>query len=159
MSKPSKSSGCSPENLTLFHYGDMEETERLRVENHLEQCGTCRHELEQLEAVLALLPREERKISPEELGAFSRRLNQRLRPPQRYRFKPALGWSLAAATATLLLVTLHPLSPVQRQLFPGDAPQIGAARQGLPDPDLLLNMELLEKLDLLQELEGPGANG
>lgn len=159
MTQPSTSPRCSPENLTLFYYGELEEAERLRVANHLQQCGACRQELAQLRTTLDLLPRKEQKISPSELHAFNQRVSRRLRPAQRNAFGPALGWSLATATTVLLLVTLSPLSPVPRQPSPERAPQLSGVVQQLPDPDLLLNMELLEKLDLLQELVGSGGNG
>jgi anti-sigma factor RsiW len=158
MTQPSTSPRCSLENLTLFHYGELEEAERLRVENHLQQCVACRRELEQLRSTLAKLPPEEREFSAEELRAFHQRLNRRLGSRQRLPLRPAVGWSLAAATAVLLLVTLHAPSPPSGPAPPG-ATQVGDVTRRLPDPELLLNMELLEKLDMLQELEGPGVSG
>jgi anti-sigma factor RsiW len=158
MNKPFAPPCPPPEELTLFHYRELEEAERLRVENHLQQCGACRRELEQLQSTLARLPKEQREFSAAELRAFHQRLNQRLRSRQRHALRPAMGWSLAAATAVLLLVTLHAPSPPSRPAPPGAA-QVGGVAQRLPDPDLLLNMELLEKLDMLQELEGSGVSG
>lgn len=158
MNKPSVPPCPPPEDLTLFHYGELDAAERLRVENHLQQCGACRRELEQLRSTLARLPQEERNFSATELRAFGQRLDQRLRSRQRHPLRPAVGWSLAAATAVLLLVTLHSPSPTTQPAPPGAA-QVGGVAQRLPDPDLLLNMELLEKLDMLQELEGSGVSG
>ncbi len=77
----------------------------------------------------------------------------------RWPVRPALGWSLAAGAALLLTVTLRPPAPEPLPAVPGARLQMSGQMPGLPDPDLLLNLELLENLDLLQELEGTGSQG
>jgi hypothetical protein len=72
---------------------------------------------------------------------------------------PALGWSLAAATAALLLLTLHSPTPPPQQPPAEVALQTDGEMERLPEPELLLDLELLENLDLLQELEGTGISG
>ena len=159
MSKPSGVSFCRPGTLTLYHYRELAAADRLQVEEHLQRCAACRRELAQLQAVLGLLPKAELETSAEEIRAFNQRLNRRLQPPRRWPVRPALGWSLAAGAALLLTVTLRPQAPEPLPAIPGAHLQIGGETPGFPAPDLLLNLELLENLDMLQELEGTGSKG
>jgi len=159
MSKPSEDVFCHPESLTLFHYGELDPADHLRLEKHLQGCAACRRELAQLRATLEILPKVEPEFSPEEVRSFNERVGRSLRPKQRHFFRPAYGWSLAATAAVLLMVTLHSPAPGPREKSPGVALRTASEIESLPEPELLLNMELLENLDLLQELEGTGISG
>lgn len=155
----SSTSSCPPtRDLTLYHYRELNTIENRQMEEHLQRCDICRRELERLEATLALLPKEEASFSEAELRSFRQRLNRRLRARQRRPLRPAVGWSLAAATAILLLVTLRYPSPAPHSPTPGVA-RLSSAPQQLPDTELLLNMDMLEKLDLLQQLADSETNG
>jgi anti-sigma factor RsiW len=159
MSKPNPPPCCRPEQLTLFHYGDLDAADRLRVETHLQDCAACRRELAQLRATLAALPKSAAEFSPQEIRAFNARVGLSLQPRRPFYRRPALGWSLAAATAMLLVVSLH--GPLRSPSRPpsGVVLHVGGPAQRLPDTELLLNMDLLENLDLLQQLDGTGIEG
>ena len=155
MNRPAQGASCIPENLTLYHYGELPEAQRLRLEQHLQGCTVCRRELEQLRAALDLLP-----PSPEPTEEAVRSLQQRLRQrPGRPQPKLVLGWSLAASAALLLTLTLRPQMPAPVLSVPGEKEAIlrlGGDPGRFPDTDLLLDLELLEEFELLQELKGLG---
>ena len=159
MNKPNPPPCCHPEQLTLFHYGELDAADRLRVETHLQDCAACRGELAQLRATLAALPKNAAEISPQEIRAFNARVGRSLQPRQPFYLRPALGWSLAAATAVLLVVSLHGPLPAPSRPPTGVAAHVGGAAQRLPDAELLLNMDLLQNLDLLQQLDETGVEG
>jgi len=159
MSKPTEHIDCRPEELTLFHYDELDAEGRRRLEAHLQDCAACRKELTQLRATLEILPKESPQVPPEQIRAFNERLGRRLRPKRSRPLRPALGWSLAAATAVLLLVTVRSPGPGPRQPAPDAARHAAVTAEQMPDAELLLNMELLEHLDMLQELEAAGVNG
>lgn len=159
MNKPSESLSCRPQWLTLYYYGELEGDDRLWVENHLQGCAVCRRELVELESALDALPKGETAFSPGEIRAFDERVCRRIRPGHRLPVRPALGWTLAAATAVLLMVVLHAPTPVPQQPPSEVALQRAGEAGRLPDAEMLLNLELLENLDLLQELEGTGSSG
>jgi anti-sigma factor RsiW len=159
MNNPYEDSLCRPESLTLFHYGELETADRLGVEKHLQGCAACRRELAQLRSTLEILPKRAPEFSPGEIRAFNERVVRRIRPRLRQSFRPAFGWSLAATSAVLLMVTLHSPTPAPQQPSPEMALQTGAEIERMPEPELLLNLELLENLDLLQALEETGISG
>ncbi len=158
MSQSPRISSCRPENLTLFHYGELDSAGRLQVEEHLQGCAACRKELAELRSDLGMLPKKDLDFSPRQIREFNQRVS-RLRPLHRWPLRPAVGWSLAAATAVLLVMTLKSPVPEWLPVDQGTSPQISESPKSLPDPELLLNMELIENLDLLQELEGMGTRG
>lgn len=159
MNKLSEHVPCRPENLTLYHYGELEPSDRARVESHLLECAACRHELAQLQSVLEVLPKRKPEFSPQEIRTFNARVNRRLHRRFRRFFEPSLGWSLAASTAVLLMMILYAPAPGPQQSSTKVTRQISGEIERLPDPELLLNLELLENLDLLQELEETGIHG
>ncbi|WP_027715015.1 zf-HC2 domain-containing protein [Desulfuromonas sp. TF] len=159
MNNPHEDSPCLRENMTLFHYGELERADRLGMEKHLQGCSACRRELALLRSTLKILPKREPEFSPGEIRAFNERVVRRIRPRLRQSFRPAFGWSLAATAAVLLMVTLHSPAPAPQQPSQEMALQTDAEIERLPEPELLLNLELLENLDLLQELEETGISG
>lgn len=159
MNNPSEKDACRPQWLTLYHYGELEGDDLLLLEKHLQGCAVCRQELAEMRSVLDTLPKGESPFSAGEIRTFEERVCRRLRARNRLPLRPALGWSLAAATAVLLMVILHEPAPVPQQPSPEMALQRTGEMEGLPETELLLNLELLENLDLLQELEGTGLSG
>lgn len=157
MSKPSEISACHPEKLTLFHYGELDPAEHLRVKNHLQQCPDCRREIEQVGSMLEMLPKDEPEISREAIRSLNDRVSRRLRPRLRPPLKPVMGGSLAAAAVLVLTVTFYSPTPETQQSSSETSRQATSQANRLPDAELLRNLDLLENLDLLQELEGSGA--
>jgi predicted anti-sigma-YlaC factor YlaD len=160
MNKSSEQYTCRPENLVLFFYGELNATERLQVERHLKGCAACRDELEQLRTFLEILPKKQLKISPEEILSFNERVSRRLRPKPKRPFSPVMGWSLATATiAALLLITLRPPIPEQKQAGPAMSVQMVNDFNKMPETEMLLNLDLLQNMDMLLELEKTGVRG
>lgn len=158
MNKPSDHASCRLEDLTLFHYGELDAADRHRMEKHLQGCSACRRELAELRSALDVLPKSAHEFSPEEIRGFNDRVSRRLRPRSHQFFRPAFGWSFTAVAA-LLMVFLYVPFPQMQQPPSEDTLQSGGEMDRLPDPELLLNLELLESLDLLQELEDMGIRG
>lgn len=159
MSKRSENTFCRPENLTLFHYGELDAADRLLAEQHLRDCAACRRELAHLRSTLERLPKMEPEFSPREIRAFAERVGRRIRPKPRRIVKPAFGWSLAATAAMLLMLTLHSPAPGPQQASREVVLRSGPEMERLPEADMLLNLDLLENLDLLQQLEETGIGG
>jgi len=145
---------CSPENLTLFFYGELDATEHRQVERHLKECAACRKELAQLRTMLENLPEKQLKISQAEILSFNKRVTSRIRPRYNRPFRPVMGWSLAGAVlAALLFVTFRPPMPDQNQSSPTMPLHMISEFNEMPEAEMLLNLELLQNLDMLQELE------
>lgn len=159
MNRPNENSTCCTESLTLHHYGELKESDRLRTERHLQDCEPCRLELAQLRSDLEKLPKWEPEFSGEEIRAFNERVNRRVRPRFRFRLGVPLGLSAAGAVALLLIVLQSPVPGPGPQPPTNVALQTGGEAERFPDAELLMNMELLENLDLLQELEKTGISG
>ncbi|MGE4580320.1 MAG: anti-sigma factor [Desulfuromonadales bacterium] len=141
---------CPEEELTLYYYGELEPDERRAIEKHLEGCAACRQQLAALEPLLGALPKPVIGLGTEEKQRFSTQVMERLDRQQKRRFLPLFGGGLATAAAVLLLL-LNTGSP------PDLAPPAGnngmvAELEGLPEMELLRNLDILEEFELLQEL-------
>lgn len=160
MNEPFEQCACPRENLILFFYGELDATERLQVEGHLQGCAACRKELEQLGTFLEILPKKQLKFSPREIVSFNEKVSRRLRPkPKRY-LSPVMGWPLAtAAIAALLLFTLRPPIPEQKPSLHPMSLQMVSDFKKMPATNMLLNLELLQNLDMLMELDKTGERG
>lgn len=160
MNEPFEQCTCPQENLILFFYGELDATERLRMEGHLQGCAACRKELEQLRTFLEILPKKQLKFSPGEIVSFNEQVSRRLRPKPKRSFIPVMGWSLATATiAALLFLTLRPPMPEQKQSIHPMSLQMVNDFSKMPDTKMLLNLKLLQNLDMLMELEKTGERG
>jgi len=154
MNKPFEQYTCPQEDLILFCYGELNAADHLQMEGHLQGCVDCRKELEQLRTFLEILPKKQLVISRGEILSFNEKVSRRLRAKPRRAFSPAMGWSLATATiASLLLLTLGPPFPEQKQSVHTMSLQMVNDLNKMPETEMLLNLELLQNLDMLQELE------
>ncbi|MEJ2690991.1 MAG: zf-HC2 domain-containing protein [Deltaproteobacteria bacterium] len=160
MNKPFEQYTCPQENLILFFYGELNATERLQMEGHLQGCAACRKELEQLRTFLEILPKKQLEISRGEILSFNEKVSRRLRAKPKRHFRPVIGWSLAtAAIAALLLLTLRPPIPEQNQSGPAMSVQMVNDFNKMPETEMLLNLDLLQNMDMLLELEKTGVRG
>ena len=160
MNKPFEQYTCPQENLILFFYDELNATERLQMEGHLQGCAACRKELEQLRTFLEVLPKKQLEISRGEILSFNERVSRRLRAKPKRSFRPVVGWSLATATvAALLLITLRPPIPEQKQSIPAMSLQMVNDFNKMPETEMLLNLDLLQNMDMLLELEKTGVRG
>lgn len=130
-----KTDSCCKEDLLLYHYQELDEEQRRRVDAHLAACSACRTELDRLRADL------ERFADPVAVSAADRaRLADRILARSRKR-------RLAGPVPLLALGSLGALCLLLVLWLPGRAP----APQ--PTPSLTAELELLEQLELLDELD------
>jgi len=154
--EPCRDTNCSGEELVLFHYGDLDEESRSRVEAHLSGCPACQAELAEIGRMLSLFPRNEIELSTVEIQRFAARVSSRA-PRRRRRAWPALGGALAAAAVlAVALLTLQPGGEVAPQVIAHTKVSRVADAEVVRNLDLLQNLDLLENLETLQALEGHG---
>lgn len=151
MTSKTQFNACPTEQLILFHYGDLDDADKLQVEHHLQTCSDCRSKLGELRKFLNQVPTGVPEITASELRSFTSRVMHNL--PRQPRFsRPALGWALAGALVLLLTLNLR-----QQIEPPAPAPAPMVAEQEVLDRlELLQNLDLLENLDLLQQLASQG---
>lgn len=157
MTRADKLTSCPAEQLLLYHYGELANSEALQVEQHLLGCEPCRTELSELQSFLTQIPASADcpELSTGELRRFSGKVMGRL--PRRRRFsRPALGWALAGTVAVMLTLTLQPQVEMPSS-GPANLPlQMSAEQDVLHHFDLLQNLELLENFALIEQLDSLG---
>lgn len=147
---------CSEDTLLLYHYRELDEGAKNRLEAHLTGCAACRENLQELQQLLDTIPRTEVNLSDLETRRFTNRVLERTHDRRR-RPLPLWGGSLAAVAVAAVAVLL-----LTRQPAPGPFPQVGngtrltAEVEVLQNYDLLQNLDLIENLDVLQQLETSG---
>jgi anti-sigma-K factor RskA len=114
------------EDLALYALGSLEGDERIKVEKHLEECGSCSRELELLRGDLGLLaltasgPKPPARSRQRLMSAIARepRLPVAVASPARLRrsWSGSLGWIAAAALVLLSIGLLRQNSSLQRDL-------------------------------------------
>ncbi|MFY9647314.1 MAG: anti-sigma factor [Terriglobales bacterium] len=112
------------EDLALYSLGSLEGAERKNLEKHLEECASCRHELQLLRGDVGLLglttagPKPPARARQRLLASIAK--EPRLpavvaAPPKRQRsWWPAMGWVAAAALVLVCIGLLHQNSTLQR---------------------------------------------
>lgn len=130
------------QQLLEYVYRELDETWRLRVERHLDQCPRCRQDLENLHSTLDLI--DEATLEPEEqlsdhfsnvvLALLQRRIADRSWPFAR----------TAVAAAMLMVFLLHYGVELPRHLTP--LPQVPYVVTELHELARSMNDPLIEKL-------------
>jgi anti-sigma factor RsiW len=138
------------EDLLLHYYGELDEEQRGRLEEHLTSCSICRDAWLALQRTLGAVPRVSLAVSTEDSRRFAARV---ARQAGRRRLSRGWLWGGTLATAALLALTLS-IRP--SGLLPDRGPKVAAEAAIVQDLELLQNMELLEQLELLQELDRQG---
>lgn len=87
--------------LLLFHYHQLEPETYQRLASHLEECVSCRLELDRMEQILVQSPVPDLQLAAVDRSTFWIRMRRRRRL-RRIR-RAGLALALLAATATLLL--------------------------------------------------------
>lgn len=145
-----RDNGCSDEQLTLYHYGELDPTEHLQLEAHLAACPACRDALTELQASLAVVPRAGLQLNAAQRLQFAERVVARTRRGHP-RGLPVWGGALVAAGifgVSIMLVTPDDRGvPAQTDLL------VRTDFELVEQFELLQDLTLLQELDLLQELE------
>lgn len=157
-------------DLVLYHYGDCTETERLRVEAHVESCPGCRRYLRELKKLLPLTVRLDEP--PEGFWLdYTRELRGKLSAAEKRVLwrnwrKTFYGihriWSVPALATALVLIVALALTLSKRDWRPAAIPpEDEAFLEALPMAENLEFFKTMELLDALDFLEASGglANG
>lgn len=148
------------QDLVLYHYGECAETERRRVEAHLNGCASCRNFLEDLRKLLPLT------VKPDEppqafWESYSRELRRKLSAVEQndswWKNMASLfhPWPLPALATALVLILAITLTFTKgwwgsRQVQPQDETLL----EVLPIVENLEFLESVEMLDALEKTEG-----
>ncbi len=150
-------------DLVLYYYGECDRKDHLRVETHLEGCGSCRRFLEELGQ---LLPLTSKLDQPDEAfwDAYSREIRGKL---AEVREKPSWWneiltlfhpWPVPAlATALILVVALTLTFTKGMWRTQGTPPKELTLLEILPvaeNLEFFETMEILDAMDLLEDVEG-----
>ncbi len=151
------------QDLVLYYYGECDRKDHLRVETHLEGCGSCRRFLEELGQ---LLPLTSKLDQPDEAfwDAYSREIRAKL---AEVREKPSWWneiltlfhpWPVPAlATALILVVALTLTFTKGMWRTQGTPPKELTLLEILPvaeNLEFFETMEILDAMDLLEAVEG-----
>lgn len=138
------------QQLTLFHYHELDAGETEAVETHITQCGSCERELQQLRKLLSAVPQTDFSFN----SAQRQRFSEKVMTARRRRFFPQWGtWGGVLAGAAVLIYLL--ILPVSTTPPPSKTPAL-VDFEILEQLELLQDMELLQDLELLQQLEEAG---
>jgi hypothetical protein len=154
------------ENLVLFHYGDLAESERQQVGNHLTSCAGCAGYLAQLAALLPLTVKADEP--PEHFWSdYNRELRHKIDAASEKRswrellggfFQPRLlpAWGAAAAVTLALTLTFgHQFW--QSNDPPKDETALIEAMPVAENLEFFKTMDVLDNLDLLESMgNNPG---
>ncbi len=111
------------EDLALYALGALKVEERLAVEKHLEECSSCRTELEQLRGDAALLafsasgPRPPARSRERLMAAIAKEPRRvPVRPVGRVAWWRALEWAAAATAVVVVLLLVRQNNNLERRL-------------------------------------------
>lgn len=144
------------QDLVLYYYGECVETERGRVETHLEGCASCRLFLEDLRTVLPLT------VKPDEppqafWEGYSKEIRLKLAAVEqkgrwwRDLLAPLRPWPVPALATALVLILALTLTFGKRVWRTQDLPpEEEGVMEILPMAE---NLEFFKAMDLLDSLE------
>jgi hypothetical protein len=150
--------------LVLYYYGELSEAERAAVETHTRNCADCRGYLDQIGSILPLTVQADH---PEQRfwDEYSREMRRKLDEiEQRSWWQMAKEWLhpwvVPAMAATAVGVIALTFTLGKGFFRPKDLPpEEESLMEVLPvaeNLDFFANMEILDAMDLLESLSGPG---
>ena len=110
------------EDLSLYALGALEGEERQVVEQHLDECSSCRQDLEKLRGDLALLafsasgPRPPARSRERLMTAIAREPRRAQLPRARWAWWNVLGWAAAAAAIAIAVQFRQQDSDLRQQV-------------------------------------------
>lgn len=153
------------QDLVLYYYGECVETERNRVETHIDGCAPCRHFLKELRTLLPLTAKPDKPPQAFWEG-YSREMRRKLAavgpkgPWWRGFFSFLRPWPVPALAAALVLVLALTFTFTkgmwrsEEQLSEEEAVlEILPMAENL---EFFKTMDLIESMELIEALEGTG---
>lgn len=152
------------QNLVLYYYGELGDTERAAIETHTRNCAGCRRYLDQIGSILPLTVRPDQPGQPF-WDEYSREMRHKLdENEQRSWWQTVKEWlqpwtvpALAATAVAVLALTFT----LGKGLFRAKdlPPEDDSLMEFLPvaeNLEFFSNMEILDAMDLLESLGGTG---
>lgn len=123
--------------IVLEHYGELEESEKARLHDHLEQCRDCAGESALTKKVLAVLDEVESAAAPSADWdkAWDRVQAGITGPPARRRAERTAGWRWAFAGTGFALILVAGIFIGRYALAPSPEPIAVSAAVVAPDPN------------------------
>ena len=164
--QPSRISACAnkEQDLVLYYYGELSDAERAAVEIHTQNCAACRVYLDQIGSILPLTVQADQPGQPF-WDEYSREMRRKLDDnEQRAWWQKAKEWlqpwAIPAMAATAVAVIALAFALGKGFFRPKDLPpEDESLMEILPvaeNLDFFTNMEILDAMDLLESLGGPG---
>jgi len=167
VNEPAKGAPCPEleQNIVLFYFGELEKTERQRVERHVRDCPGCAGSLNELGRLLAktLLSDEP---PPAFWNGYSRELSRKLaeagerEPWWRKRFFTLQPWTLSALAASVVVAlaltfTVGKDDRLNEEMPPALDEPILEVLPMTENLDFFRNLDVLDTLELLESLSDP----
>lgn len=152
------------QDLVLYYYGELGDAERAAVETHTQDCEGCRHYLAEIGSLLPLTVETDDPPQPF-WDEYSREMRRKVAGNERkswWRTLPALlqPWAVPAMAATAVAIVALTFTLGKGLLRSKDMPpEDESFMEVLPlaeNLDFFSNMEILDTMDLLESLGGPG---
>jgi hypothetical protein len=152
------------QDLVLYYYGELAGAERAAIEGHTRNCAGCRGYLDQIGSILPLTvqpDQPEQSFWDDYSREMRHKLDEREQQPWWHAVKEWLRpWLVPAMAATAVGVIALTFTLGKGLFRPKDLPpEEESLLEVLPvaeNLDFFTNMEILDAMDLLESLGGPG---
>jgi len=152
------------QDLVLYYYGELGDTERAAVKTHTQNCEGCRHYLAEVESLLPLTVQTDDPPEPF-WDEYSREMRRKVAGNERKSWWQTLTallqpWAVPAMAATAVAIITLTFTLGKGFFRPKDIPpEDESLMEVLPvaeNLDFFTNMEILDTMDLLESMSGPG---
>ena len=148
-------------DLVLYHYQELGNAERERMETHLEQCAACRLYLEKLRRLLS-----QTIVADDPPAAFwqsySKDIHDRLSASENVTgWRETLlslfrSWPVPVAATVALFTLAITLTLTRGRWWPGETPppELGEMLSVTDNLEFFKSMDFFDSIDLLEAMEG-----
>ncbi len=152
------------QDLVLYYYGELGDAERAAVKTHTQDCEGCRRYLAEIGLLLPLTVQTDDPPQPF-WDEYSREMRRKVAGNERKSWWQTLTallkpWTVPAIAATAVAIIALTFTLGKGFFRPKDiSPDDESLMEFLPvaeNLDFFSNMEILDTMDLLESLGGPG---